>query len=225
MSSAIPLPPPPDAPGDLLAESVHRRLQEEILAGDLAPGTPLSVPALAARLAVSRSPVREAVLRLMHEGLAVHTPRVGARVATLDEESVCAVLEMREVLDGLAARKAALAATVADLDRLRAMVDDQDRLLGTPADERRDTRLDVEFHTAVRALAGSAPLAAALQRLDTQAHLFRSDVWANDRNRGLAAVEHRRIVDALEAGDERGAEEAARAHVAGLRVRMTRRPG
>ena len=194
-----------DAPGDLLADSVHRRLQEEILAGALAPGTPLSVPALAGRLAVSRSPVREAVLRLMHEGLAVHTPRAGARVATLDEETVRGVLEVREVLDGLAARRAALAATGADLDLLRGMVEEQERLLGGAADEQRDTRLDVEFHTAVRALAGNAALSGALQRLDTQAHLHRSDIWSDARTRRLAAAEHRRIVDALEAVDERGA--------------------
>jgi DNA-binding GntR family transcriptional regulator len=223
MSAAEPV--PADVPGDLLADSVHRRLQEEILAGALAPGTSLSVPALAARLAVSRSPVREAVLRLMHEGLAVHTPRAGARVATLDEETVRGVLEVREVLDGLAARRAAPAATVADLDLLRGMVAEQERLLAGPADESRDTRLDVDFHTTVRALARNAPLSGALQRLDTQAHLYRSDIWSDDRNRRLAAAEHRRIVDALEAGDERGAEEAARAHVAGLRVRMTRRQG
>ena len=56
--------------GALLTQSVVRRLRDEIFAGQMAPGTPLSVPGLAARLEVSRSPVREAVQQLVVEGLA-----------------------------------------------------------------------------------------------------------------------------------------------------------
>ena len=94
--------------GALLTQSVVRRLRDEIFAGQMAPGTPLSVPGLAARLEVSRSPVREAVQQLVVEGLAEYTPRVGAKVAALDEASLRHVFEVREVLDGLAARQACL---------------------------------------------------------------------------------------------------------------------
>ena len=82
----------------LLTESVHETLRELIFSGELAPGTPLSVPALASKLNVSRTPVREAVQQLIYEGIAVHTRNAGAKVDSLDAESLRAVFEVREVL-------------------------------------------------------------------------------------------------------------------------------
>jgi len=207
---------------DLLARSVHRALRDRILSGELAPGAPLSVSALAAQLDVSRSPVRESVQQLVYEGIAVHTPHAGARVAVLDDEAVTAVLEVREVLDGLAAERAARRITHAEIDGLRKMVERQRGLLDGLTDRGRDARLDLEFHTAVRDAAQSRPLSEALARLDAQAHLFRSDLWTADRGRRLALEEHHAIVDALEAGDPRRAGATARAHVAGIAVRITR---
>ena len=85
--------------GALLMQSVLRRIRDEIFDGTLEPGASLSVPGLAARLDVSRSPVREAVQQLVMDGLAVYTPRVGAKVAVLDDEMLRHVFEVREVLD------------------------------------------------------------------------------------------------------------------------------
>jgi DNA-binding GntR family transcriptional regulator len=211
--------------GALLTETVHRRLREEIFDGRLAPGAPLSVPALAARLDVSRSPVRESVQQLIHEGLAVYTPRIGAKVAVLDDATMRSLLEVREVLDGLAARQAVPHATAADLVELRAMLDHQEFLLAQPHDERRDADVDLAFHTRVRLLSGNEPLVATLGRLHTQGYLYRSQTWPRERDRQFALSEHRRIVEAMEAGDAVGAEAAARAHVAGVCVRLMRRPG
>jgi DNA-binding GntR family transcriptional regulator len=209
---------------DLLARSVHRTLRDWILSGELAPGAPLSVSALAARLNVSRSPVRESVQHLVYEGIAVHTPHAGAKVAVLDDEAVATVLEVREVLDGLAAERAARRITDARVDELLAMVERQRALLDGPPDRSRDARLDLEFHTAIRDVAASRPLSEALSRIDAQSHLFRSELWTSDRGRRLAVAEHGAIAEALEAGDAARAGAAARAHVAGVAVRMTRSP-
>ena len=208
--------------GALLTQSVVRRLRDEIFAGQMAPGTPLSVPGLAARLEVSRSPVREAVQQLVVEGLAEYTPRVGAKVAVLDEDSLRHVFEVREVLDGLAARQAVERLTYADIDDLWKRIRAQEDLLTGPADHKRDAQLDLEFHTAVRSLSGNKPLCDALLKLDTQSHLYRSDMWGHDVNRRLSVTEHRRLVAALEAGDAEGAQAAARAHAAGVLVRLLR---
>lgn len=70
-------------------DAIACKLKEAIVAGTLAPGTPLSVPALVRHLAVSRSPVREAVLQLVGHGLAVEQPRKGAVVATVDHDGPC----------------------------------------------------------------------------------------------------------------------------------------
>lgn len=208
--------------GALLAESVYRSLVDKIFEGELPPGAPLSVPALAASLDVSRSPVRESVQRLIHEGLAVHVPHAGARVLRLDEDAVRDVLAVREVLDGLAAQEAARRASSAEVDDLGGLVDRQAALLDEPADPLRDARLDVELHSRVRELSGNRPLVDALRRLDAQAHLYTSGMWAERTNRAHAVVEHRRIVEAVAAGDADGARTAASAHVAAIGVRMRR---
>jgi DNA-binding GntR family transcriptional regulator len=208
--------------GALLAESVYRTLVDQIFEGTLPPGAPLSVPALATRLDVSRSPVRESVQRLIHEGLAVHVPHAGARVLELDENAVRDVLAVREVLDGLAAQEAARRASADDVAELMALVDRQTLLLEEPADPLRDARLDVELHTRVREVSGNRSLADSLRRLDAQAHLYTSGMWAEEANRRIAVVEHRRIVDAVAAGDAGGARLAASAHVAAISVRMHR---
>lgn len=206
----------------LLNDSVHGALQELIFSGELEPGTPLSVPALAARLNVSRTPVREAVQQLIYEGLARHTRNAGARVAKLDAEEIKAVFEVRELLDGLAAHSATLLAARATVEQLRKMVQVQRELLGEPADQRRDAALDLQFHTLIRETSRNRPLCEALARLDGQSHLYRSDMWTTELNRSLAVAEHDRIVAAIEAGDADGARAAACAHVAGLHVRTCR---
>ena len=208
--------------GALLTESVHNSLQEMIFNGELLPGSPLSVPALAARLNVSRTPVREAVQQLIYEGLATHTRNAGARVTLLDDDAVKAVFDVREVLDGLAAHNATLIATRATVEQLRKMVQVQREMLDETPDRHRDARLDLEFHTLIRDTARNRPLSDALARLDGQSHLYRSDMWACESNRRLAVGEHERIVAAIEAGDADGARAAACAHVTGLYVRSRR---
>jgi DNA-binding GntR family transcriptional regulator len=210
--------------GTLLTEAVHRRLREEIFDGTLAPGTPLSVPALAARLGASRSPVRESVQQLIHEGLAVYTPRAGARVAVLDDTTMRSLLEVREVLEGLAARQAVGHATLADFTDLRGMLADQERMLVGPPDALRDQDMDLDFHTRIRLLSRNVPLEATLRRLHVQGYLYRSPTWQREQDRRFALVEHQRILDAIEVGDAVAAEASARAHVAGLCVRLMRRP-
>jgi DNA-binding GntR family transcriptional regulator len=93
-------------PADRIADTVDEKLCNAIFARTLQPGTRLSVPALAAELGVSRSPVREAVLRLTQERLAREEPRRGAVVAHIGPRELTALYEVREVLEGLAARLA-----------------------------------------------------------------------------------------------------------------------
>lgn len=208
---------------ELLAESVHATLREQIFTGELPPGAALSVPALAAKLNVSRTPVREAVQQLINDGIAVHTRNAGAKVDIIDDDTIQSVFEVREVLDGLAGFQATLRATHRNVDDLVTMVVEQRALLAEPADQRRDARLDLDFHTAIRDIAANRPLREALFRLDAQAHLYRSDMWALEENRRIAVDEHERIVDAIRSGDAERARTACCAHVAGLSIRIRRR--
>jgi DNA-binding GntR family transcriptional regulator len=207
----------------LLGDSVYARLVDRIFTGELPPGAPLSVPALAAEMAVSRSPVRDSVQRLVADGLAVHTPHAGARVVSVDHAEIEGVMAVRELLDGLAAREATIRVDVADVAALRGIVGTQTEQLAQPPDPLAEARRDLDFHTAVRDLAGNRTLSETLHRLDVKAHLYNSGLWADRRAREIAVAEHRLIVDAIEAGDADGAGHAAAAHVAALRVRMLRR--
>ncbi|WP_308162923.1 GntR family transcriptional regulator [Nocardia alni] len=206
----------------LLGEAVYRKLLDRIFTGELRPGAPLSVPALASELDVSRSPVRDSVQRLVADGLAVHTPHAGARVAHVDEREIADVLAVRELLDGYAAREATLKATASDVRRLVTLIEGQQARLAEPADALGEARRDLEFHTAVRDLAANRALSDALHRLDAKAHLYNSGLWSDEEGRRFAVAEHTAIVHAIQIGDAATADRAAAAHVAALAVRMRR---
>ncbi len=206
----------------LLGSSVYERLRDRVLSGALAPGQPLSVPRLAGELEVSRSPVREAVQQLIHDGLAVHVPFAGATVTTTDVDDVRALFRVREVLDGLAAQEAAALVGPAELQVMHEVLDRQRDNLGRATDRARDSALDLELHRLVRAAARNVPLTKALERIEAIGHLHSSSMWELELNRRLAVTEHEAILSAVEAGDARRARDAAESHVAALLVRMTR---
>src|SRR6478609_5245849 len=92
------------APSGRIVDAVQESLRQAIFAGALRAGEALSVPELARRLNVSRSPVREAVLGLVAQGLAVEQPRRGVVVATIAADDLVAIHEVREFLEAGAAR-------------------------------------------------------------------------------------------------------------------------
>ena len=95
----------------LQGEGVYDRLCEQIRSGTIRPGARLTETELAARLGVSRTPVREAIRRLEADGLVDHQPRSGAVVRQLAYPEIMELYEMRTVLEGTAARLSARAAS------------------------------------------------------------------------------------------------------------------
>src|SRR5262245_55444326 len=90
-----------------LVDEATQALRDAILSGRLPAGTRLRQTELATRLAISRTPIREALGRLQQEGLVEILPAAGVRVAVLNLAEAAALYDVREVLDGLAARLAA----------------------------------------------------------------------------------------------------------------------
>ena len=115
--------PAPVEPGRSLTAQVHERLRAEILGGTIAPGAHLSVPSIARRLGVSRTPVREALFRLEQDGLVRSLPHRGVVVLTPDPADLRELFEVREALEGMAARVAASHALPGEVSALRDHVD------------------------------------------------------------------------------------------------------
>ncbi|RJL35419.1 GntR family transcriptional regulator [Bailinhaonella thermotolerans] len=208
-------------PGALLADRAYAELRASILENRLKPGTPLSVPALAEQLNVSRSPVREAVQRLIHDGLATHVPHRGAEVSRVDVADLRHLYLVREELEGLAARLATERLDVSDLAELDAVLAEHEEVATAGGGEGAHVRQDMRFHRLIRRLSGNPHLIAILDQIEGKAHLALHSLWRHPHAPALAVEEHRRIYDAMAAGDPAEAERAARAHVARLRVRLS----
>ena len=206
--------------GDLLADRAHAQLSDAILRNELPPGTSLSVPELARRLGISRSPVREAVQRLIWDGLADYRGRRGTVVVSINLKDFLRLLEVREVLEALAAR---LAAERGSDEERRALLAIQRECesLGVPgARDWAFPEIDTRFHAAIRAMSHNKDLDAALARSQARAHLSLNTLWQGARNLRASQSEHAAICDAIVEGDSNEAEEAARFHIASLRRRV-----
>jgi DNA-binding GntR family transcriptional regulator len=132
-----------------LTEQVYQRLLHAICDGDLAPGTRLTQEELAAALAVSRQPVLQALRLLKKDGFVIDAVRRGLQVPPLEAQAIAQVYEVRAVLDGLAARRAALAKAQLDptvIDEGRSAVAGQ--RIGVMIDA------DMNFHGRVPGLCG-----------------------------------------------------------------------
>lgn len=206
--------------GDRLAERTHEALRTAILANWLPPGTSLSVPELARQLGVSRSPVREAVQRLIYEGLATHAPNRGAEVSRVDIEDLRDLYVVRELLEGLAARLATERLDADSLTMLREILEEHERVLASDADISAHIELDTRFHRAVRELADNKHLSAVLEPIVGRSHSALHSLWRSSDAPRLALDEHRQIVEAMVTGDPALAETAARQHISRLRIRL-----
>ncbi|NDZ79388.1 GntR family transcriptional regulator [Streptomyces sp. SID10853] len=211
----------PVAAGSLLADRAYEELKGAVLANRLRPGDALSVPALATQLGISRSPVREAVQRLIHDGLATHVAHRGAVVATVDVEDVRQLYVLREVMEGLAARLATERLDATRVSELRDLLERHEQVVAAGDDEQAHTEMDMAYHRLIREVAGNAHLTAALDTVQGKAHLALHALWRSPQAPRLAVEEHRRIFEAMTSGDPDAAELAARDHIRRLRIRLS----
>ena len=206
--------------GDLLADRAYTQLSTAILRNELAAGTSLSVPELARHLGISRSPVREAVQRLIWDGLADYRGRRGTVVVDIDLGDFLRLLEVREVLEALAAKLAAERGSDAQRSDLRQIQQEFESLKSADAGQRAFQEIDMRFHAAIRAMSHNKDLDATLARSQGRAHLSLNTLWRGDKNIQATQLEHAAICDAIVEGDTDRAETAARAHIASVRQRI-----
>jgi DNA-binding GntR family transcriptional regulator len=193
---------------------VHEVLRTAILDGQLAPGERLRAEALAGRFGTSRTPVREALLMLEHEGLVDVQPNRGAIVRSFDPADLLDLYEVRALIEPHAAARAATRIAPEPLARLRELCDAAADPGATVADQ---IVFNEEFHRIVVEAAESPRLVAAMRAVAGIPREFRTAFWASEQQRAQSLFCHRELVTAFTAGQAELAEAVMRMHILGAR--------
>ncbi|GAB3556512.1 GntR family transcriptional regulator [Spelaeicoccus albus] len=202
--------------GDALVDQAFRILRDEILRHELLPGSRLSVPEVARRLNISRSPAREAITRIAFDGLADFVPHKGAIVASIGAEDLVHIYQLREVLEGLAGRIAAEQIDDAGLSELENILEAHTVAVRT-GDVETHMELDARFHRVIRESSDNSRLIESLNRLQGQVRLAMATTHLLGGGMEKALSEHRTIIDSLKSGDPGEAEKVSRNHIERLR--------
>jgi DNA-binding GntR family transcriptional regulator len=207
-----------------LRQKTYLELKDLILTGQLKPAERVSESRLAARIGVSRTPMREALMKLEKEGLVVGERNVGFTVADIDLKVVCDLLVVREALDAKAAELACETATDGDFKRIRDIIGEMEALNETartmPVDAARQLELGLRIHRVIAEIARNDVLIRIADQIyqQLQMALLLEVMWVDLSD--LAIAEHRAIADAILARDAAAAALAARAHVQSSLVNM-----
>ena len=196
-----------------LRDVVFKTLREAILRGDLKPGERLMELQLAAKLGVSRTPIREAIRMLEQEGLAVTTPRKGAEVAKMTLKDMEDVLEIRDALDELAVRIACQKITDEQLKQLEDVKELFEKNTQTN-NVKNIAEADVSFHDVIYEATGNPKLVTLLNNLREQVYRYRVEYIKDPKNYPTLIAEHEAILDSLKNRDVKNAVEAMHVHVA-----------
>ena len=195
--------------GEVAAES----LRVAILDGRLAPGRRLKEAEIAEAFKISRTPVREALRTLQREGLVVVTPNRGVAVRRYTARELSEIYELRALLEGLGARRAAGAAGRVQLERLRASCARFSALRREDAPVVELVRENAAFHELVLATAGSEKLLSMVREVMEMPLVYRTYNWYTAAQRIRAERQHEELTDVLATGDADRAEALMRCHI------------
>ncbi|MGE0852664.1 MAG: GntR family transcriptional regulator [Hyphomicrobiaceae bacterium] len=205
----------------MLTNTTYLKLREMIFSGQLHPNERLVESDLAERLNVSRTPVREALHRLVSEGLVAEAFRKGYVVAEFSAEFIIDNYTVREVLEGLAARLAAMHASELEIVQLDVKLDaiaeaSRANDVATVADH------NMTFQMLIAKASRNVLLGSVLVTLQDRLRMLRGYNFHVKGRREEALKEQRELLKAIRARDSERAEHLARLHVRNARqVRLT----
>ena len=191
-----------------LNAQVYDILKDMIADRRFAPGCYLNVEKLTQELEVSRTPIWEAVRRLEQEGIVVHTPHKGVRVVELTRKMAIELYEVRENMEGLAARLAAERVTPETISQMEGVLTEQKRIVNGQ-DAISYSRSDHDFHLLIYQACGNDLLREILEGLRYKA-LPLAFKLAPHFTEFLEY--HKRILDAFRRHDAEAAEKYIKAH-------------
>lgn len=204
-----------------LRDVVFNTLRRAILKGELKPGERLMEIALAERLGVSRTPIREAIHKLGQEGLVVMIPRRGAMVANITEEDLNDVLEVRLGLEIMAIEKACKRMDQEKLEQLKKAGEAFRETMKT-GDLTMLAEADVDFHEIIYQASGNKRLIQMLNNLREQIYRYRIEYLKDEMTRNQLADEHEEMYQAISGGDIKKACEMASIHIENQRRAIIR---
>jgi len=195
-----------------LGELVYDNLRQAIVRGDLAPGTRLVESRIAGVQGISRTPVREAIHKLAPEHFIERLPHGGFGVLGLNRQDIVETFGIRSVLEGYAARLAALNYQADDLKPLEAKIDEFERLL-----RRNQLRglpdVNTQFHDLLYALSRSPRLVGMIDALRDHIFRFRQIILRDARRARVSNDDHRLILEHIRRRDAEGVERLVREHI------------
>ena len=200
-----------------LATQVYEFLKRQIVTGQLSFGLKLTEDHLAKELGVSRTPIREAMNRLAQDGLVTVSPGRGAFVQTLSSHDIVEFFEVREALEGMAARLASSRITKETLEKLRS-----DLEAGMVERERNGytgyVEADREFHEAITSACGNQHLFQLMTSLRNRIQILRHRSVILPGRARKSFQEHLDIIEALSCQDSNLAEERMRTHIRNVKA-------
>ena len=206
-----------------LREQAIEAIRAGIITGEIGAGELYSAPTLAARLGVSATPVREAMLELANEGLVVAERNRGFRIVELSDHDLDEILELRLMLEVPATRRVAEQATPEDVATMRRQAAVYRQFVAKsnlPAALESDRR----FHLGFLEILGNRRLVDIVAQLRAHSRL---DAWgqcADSKMLDATVAEHNEIVEAIAAGDGAAAERVMRRHIRHTRGLWAGRP-
>lgn len=199
-------------PSSSLRSRVEDSLASAIIAGELEPGTMVSVPGLAEQFGVSATPVREAMLNLEKRGFVESVKNKGFRVTAVSPQDLHEIAQLRTWIEGPAMRLVAERLRGVSLEPYRELARD----IVTSA-ERGDLEAylaaDSAFHSALLALTGNARLVELVAELRRQTRMVGLAHLRSTEELSRSAVEHQDLLDLLALGDGEAAEEFMNRHI------------
>ena len=195
-----------------LRDVVFNTLRQAILKGELKPGERLMEIALAERLGVSRTPIREAMRKLEQEGLVVMIPRRGAQVANITEKDLNDVLEVRIALENVAIEKACARMTEEEMRRLWLAAKEFEHTIAE-GNLVKLAEADVAFHEVIYQASDNKRLIQVLNNMREQIYRYRVEYIKNTERRKMLHDEHETLIQRIEEGNVEVAVNCIRQHI------------
>ena len=207
-----------------IPERIFCELREAIVEGRIPAGSKISEADLAQTYGISRGPLREAISQLAAVGLVERRPNVGARVIELSSKQLLDIFHVREALEGMAARQAAMNMAPQDVAHLRQTLEQHGEQMREEGGNRYFQQSgDLDFHFQIVLGSGNERLVRLLcHDLYYLVRLYRYQFGMRSKRGPAALAEHQHIVEAIARGDGEMAELLMRSHIRASRENVER---